>query len=490
MSARSGKRSPGGRRSAQYLLGACAAVALSACDGDSSSTSYGGSAQKYGLSGTVSGLNGSGLVLSVDGSTQAVASGAKEVVLGASLPAGTAYTVRVATQPSAESCTVANGTGTMPASAVTDVAVSCSPNLESVLYSFAGVQSGGKFTGAALIQGSDGSFYGTTFGGGANGDGTVFKITPAGAEMLLYSFTGAHGDGANPNAALIQGSDGNLYGTTWDGGANNDGAVFKITPAGVETVLHSLSGSPGDGMSPNASLVQGSDGNFYSTTARGGAIGDGTVFKITPTGVETVLYSFGGTPDEANPLAALVQGSDGNLYGTTWDGGANGEGMVFSITPAGVETVLYSFGATKTDGTGPQATLIQDSDGNFLGTTPSGGANGDGTVFKVTPAGVETVLYSFGASQSDGTYAEASLIQGSDGNFYGTTSTGGANGDGTVFRITPAGVETVVYSFAGGPTDGANPNAALIQGSDGNFYGTTVSGGVNGDGVVFKILAQ
>jgi uncharacterized repeat protein (TIGR03803 family) len=387
MSARSGKRSPGGRRSAQYLLGACAAVALSACDGDSSSTSYGGSAQKYGLSGTVSGLNGSGLVLSVDGSTQAVASGAKEVVLGASLPAGTAYTVRVATQPSAESCTVANGTGTMPASAVTDVAVSCSPNLESVLYSFAGVQSGGKFTGAALIQGSDGSFYGTTFGGGANGDGTVFKITPAGAEMLLYSFTGAHGDGANPNAALIQGSDGNLYGTTWDGGANNDGAVFKITPAGVETVLHSLSGSPGDGMSPNASLVQGSDGNFYSTTARGGAIGDGTVFKITPTGVETVLYSFG-------------------------------------------------------------------------------------------------------ASQSDGTYAEASLIQGSDGNFYGTTSTGGANGDGTVFRITPAGVETVVYSFAGGPTDGANPNAALIQGSDGNFYGTTVSGGVNGDGVVFKILAQ
>ena len=472
MSSRIGKRSPCGRRSAHYLLGACAAVALSACNWDTSSSSSwsssaSGNAQKYGLSGTVSGLNGSGLGLSVNGSTIAVASGAKEIVLAASLPAGTAYTVRVATQPSVETCTVANGTGTittanvgnvvvtcadraytlggtisglegsglvlanetdtlpissgatsftlptpvaysssyrvtvatqpsglscvvahgtgtMAASAVTNIAVSCTSFTESVLYSFAGGQSGGKFTGAGLIRGSDGKFYGTTFGDGANGDGTVFSITPAGVETLLYSFSGSPDD-ANPNAALIQGSDGNFYGTTWDGGANNDGTVFKITPAGVETVLYSFSGAHGDGASPNASLIQGSDGNFYGTTTRGGANGDGTVFRITPAGVETVLFSFSGSPDDANPLAALVQGSDGNFYGTTWDGGANSDGMVFRITPAGVETVLYSFGASLTDGMNPQAALIQGSDGNFYGTTWDGGANNDGVVFEIVP---------------------------------------------------------------------------------------------------------
>jgi uncharacterized repeat protein (TIGR03803 family) len=346
--------------------------------------------------------------------------------------------------------------------------------VETVLYSFAG-GSDGDHPDAGLIQGSDGNFYGTTKLGGANSAGTVFKITAAGVETVLHSF-GSGSDGANPIASLIQGSDGNFYGTTEVGGANNQGTVFKVTPAGVETVLHSF-GSGSDGDQPDAGLIQGSDGNFYGTTKLGGANSAGTVFKITAAGAETVLHSFGSGSDGATPIASLIQGSDGNFYGTTI---AN-QGTVFKITAAGVETVLYSFGSGS-DGNNPNAALIQGSDGNFYGTTVNGGANNQGTVFKVTPAGIETVLYSF-AGGSDAANPARALLQGSDGNFYGTAAGGGAQG--TVFKVTPAGIETVLHSFAGG-SDGAIPVTVLIQGSDGNFYGTTADGGANGFGTVFK----
>jgi uncharacterized repeat protein (TIGR03803 family) len=452
------------------------------------------SVNTYTIGGSISGLAASDLVLLDNGAdATSIAANATQFTMNTGVAYGGGYAITVATQPAGETCQLGDGSGSVGAN-VTTVTLSCAPwssFTESVLYSFAGGRSGnGKFPGAGLIQGSsDGNFYGTTFAEGASNLGTVFSITPAGVETLLYSFGGAPNDGSFPFAALIHGGDGNFYGTTSNGGANNDGTVFKITPAGVETVLYSFSGAPGDGAIPRAGLILGSDGNFYGTTQVGGTNSYGTVFKITPAGVETVLYSFGGVPDAANPFAALVQSSDGNFYGTTLGGGANSYGTVFKITPAGVETVLYSFGGAP-DGFSPFAALVQGSDGNFWGTTINGGANDDGTVFSVTPAGVETVLNSFGASPSDGTRPQATLIQGSDGNFWGTTINAGANGDGTVFRITPAGVETVVYSFAGGPSDGANPQAALIQGSDANFYGIAFSGGANGDGMVFKIVPQ
>jgi len=352
--------------------------------------------------------------------------------------------------------------------------------VESVLYAFVGTDGLGPF--APLVQGSDGNFYGTTSGGGPNFNGTVFKVTPAGVLTVLHSFTGGTSDGAIAYGGLVQGSDGNFYGTTYVGGTNNVGTVFKITPVGVETVLHSFAGGT-DGSSPLGALIQGSDGNFYGTTYSGGTGSGGTVFKITPAGVETVLYFPIGF-DGSSLAAAVVQASDGNFYGTAQLGGRNGVGAVFEITPAGVETTLYSF-AGGTDANGPVAALIQGSDGNLYGTTQQGGASNMGTVFKITPAGVETVAHSFNSS-SEG-QGPVGLVQGSDGNIYGTTQQGGTTALGTVYKITPTGVETALYSFAGGFTDGTGPATPLVQGSDGNFYGTTQQGGANNLGAVFKI---
>jgi len=318
----------------------------------------------------------------------------------------------------------------------------------------------------------------------------VFSITSAGTETVLYSFAGGSSDGASPAAGLIQGSDGNFYGTTDAGGAGGFGTVFKITPGGTETVLHSFTANS-DGAEPEASLIQGSDGTFYGTTDIGGTSGNGTVFTITLTGIETVLHPFAGSSsDGSRPSAGLIQGGDGNFYGTTATGGASGVGTVFKITPSGTETVLYSFAGGSSDGSHPDGGLIQGSDGNFYGTTDAGGANGDGTVFKITPSGTETLLYSFTGGSSDGSNPTAGLIQGTDGNLYGTTFLGGANGHGTVFKITPSGTETVLHSFAGGFSDGESPEASLIQGSDGNLYGTTLDGGFSSVGTVFKVALQ
>ena len=364
---------------------------------------------------------------------------------------------------------------------------------ETTIYSFAGGTDGVK-PRAGLIQGSDGNFYGTTaFGGGGCygvGCGTVFKITSQGQETVLHSLSGSI---IQPPtiAGVIQGSDGNFYGTTVAGADKNDtGTVFKLTPQGQETILYKFTGG-NDGAYPEAGLLQASDGNFYGTTYFGGGgsnLGSGTVFKVTPQGKETVLYRFTGGNDGENPQAQLIQASDGNLYGTTYQGGNNGVGTVFKVTLQGQETVLHRFTGI-TDGAYPNG-LIQAKDGNFYGTTINGGATNKGTVFKVTPQGQETVLYKF-AGVNDGEYPFAGLLQASDGNFYGTTQWGGSatNGSGTIFRITPQGVETVLYSFTDASI-GANPEAGLIQASDGNFYGTTSGGGATNNGSVFKITPK
>ena len=263
---------------------------------------------------------------------------------------------------------------------------------------------------------------------------------------------------------------------------NNQALVANFVPAPALTSLYSFTGGA-DGGLPGAGLVQGSDSNFYGTTSGGGTSGNGTVFRISPSGSLTNLWEFTGGSDGASPYAGLVQGSDGNFYGTTYGGGANGNGTVFRITPSGTLTTLWSF-TYDSDGELPSA-LVQGSDGNFYGTTYDGGANGNGTVFRITPSGTLTTLWSF-TGGSDGAYPYAGLVQGSDGNFYGTTSAGGTNNAGTVFQINSAGGLTTLYSFSGG-ADGESPWAGLIQGSDGSFYSTTYEGGSYGYGTVFKL---
>ena len=325
-------------------------------------------------------------------------------------------------------------------------------------------------------------------------------------------------DGAIPDAALVQATNGDLYGTTYGGGANGGGTVFKITPSGGLTTLYSFLCSQTnctDGLDPTAGLIQGTDGNFYGTTPIGGANKGGTVFKITPRGTLTTLYDFwspryGLCTDGEYPGAGLVQATNGDLYGTTFEGGANNGGTVFKITPGGTLTTLYNFCAQSgcTDGVQPDAGLVLAANGDFYGTTWAGGANSSasvagGTVFKITPSGTLTTLYSFCSRSacSDGEYPYVGLVQATNGDFYGTTPSGGANClypcGGTLFKITPGGTLTTLYSFCSqsGCTDGESPVAGLVQATDGDFYGTTAGGGAGhcsegsdpGCGTVFSL---
>ncbi len=353
---------------------------------------------------------------------------------------------------------------------------------------------------AALILGSDTNFYGTTGNGGANSQGSVFRVTQGGAYSLLYSFGTTGGDGSTPKAPLIEGTDGNFYGTTSAGGDSNNGVAFKISSTGTYNRLHSF-GAPGghDGANPNG-LVEGSDGNFYATTNLGGTNNLGAIVQITPAGVATVVYSFGtnGSADGNFPEAALVQGStDQIFYGTTSSGGVNTMGTVFSFTLGGVETVLYSFGSDNDrDGAVPNAVLFQGQDGNYYGTTYIGGQYNRGTVFSVTPQGNETQLYAFhgdgGLGGSlDGAYPLNGVIQGSNGDFFGTTNNGGAFNVGTIFQVVPGGPESLVYSFSGagvlaGSQDGAYPEG-VVQASNDALYGVAYGGGANLQGTVFEI---
>ncbi len=353
------------------------------------------------------------------------------------------------------------------------------------LVSFNGTN-GAKPAYGPLLQGGNFTFFGTTSGGGANGDGTVFEITPQGVLTTQYSFDGTHG--SNPWAGLYLNVDDTYYGTTVYGGTNGDGTLFQFRPLGsILNSLHSFEGT--DGESPFAALVKTHTTNFYGTTSAGGAHGSGTVFETTATGTLTTIYSFCALPncaDGANPVAGMVLATSGTLYGTTTAGGAHGSGTVFDVTSSGKVNTLYSFCSQTncTDGADPVAELIQGTDGNFYGTTYDGGTNGYGTAFRITPTGTLTTLHSFGGT--DGQYPYGSLLQATDGNFYGTTSQGGANGFGTIFEInSAAGTLTTLHSFAG--IDGEYPYAGLFQGTDGNFYGTTFAGGTSGDGTVFRL---
>jgi uncharacterized repeat protein (TIGR03803 family) len=434
------------------------------------------SANAYTVGGTITGLTASGLVLLDNGGDATpLSANATQFTLHTGVADGSTYAITVQSQPTGLVCSVANGTGPVGAADVTSIAIACGSNF-SLLHSFAG-GSDASDPYHILIQASDGNFYGSALAGGSSNGGAIYEIAPDGTESVIYSFA------TTAWAGLIQGSDGNFYGTTASGGTNGRGTVFKLTSSGTESILYSF---PAGGSDPYCGLVEGSDGNFYGTTGAGGASDDGTVFKITPSGTESVLHTFAKTgTDGQTPYAGLIQGSDGNFYGTTYFGGSNGFGAVFEVTAGGTESVLYSF-AAGSDGQHPYAGVIQGSDGNFYGTTYQGGANGFGTVFRLTPGGTETIVYSFAGGGSDGANPEAGLTQGSDGNFYGSTYLGGTSNLGTVFRVSPGGTQTVLHSFGGG-TDGANPGANLVQGTDGNLYGSTGAGGPDGDGTFFKV---
>jgi uncharacterized repeat protein (TIGR03803 family) len=282
-------------------------------------------------------------------------------------------------------------------------------------------------------------------------------------------------------------SAGNLFGTA-GGGLQGGGVVYAITASGEEKILYNFKVNKVDGDGPVAGLVRDREGNFYGETVGGGPNNDGTVYKLTPAGKETVLYSFQGGSDGYTPYGAPVIDSQGNLYGTTWKGGPNHAGTVFKLTPAGVKTILYGFAGKPRDGQYPYAGLVMDSAGNLYGTTGYGGANDFGTVFEITATGAEKILYSFKGGEYDGQLPAASLILDSRGNLYGTTSEDAnfIGPFGTVFEITPQGKEIILHKFTNDP-DGYNPVANVIMDSAGNLYGTTYGGG-NGYGTVLEVV--
>jgi uncharacterized repeat protein (TIGR03803 family) len=388
---------------------------------------------------------------------------------------------------------------TLALAVVIVLAQSASAQTFSLLYQFKAGRDGSN-PYASLILDAKGNLYGTTTIDGAYAYGTVFKVSPTGEEAVLYSFTGAGGDGANPFSPLVSDSAGSLYGTTENGGtfggacgALGCGTVFKVGKTGTETVLYRFSGSPGDGQFPQQGVVRDSAGNLYGTTFSGGAFGFGTVFRVDASGTETVLHSFdsNGT-DGANPFGgSLLRDSAGNLYGTTEFGGSMGVGTVFKLDPNGNETILHNFSFSGGDGIVPYGTLIRDPAGNLYGVTNEGGdfscfsGSGCGVVYKLDASNNETILYTFTGSGGDGEVPGGGLVRDSAGNLYGTTNSGGALYAGTVFKIDTRNTETILHSFS--VSDGRDPQLGLVRDSKGNLYGTTQYGGAYGGGVVFKV---
>jgi len=361
---------------------------------------------------------------------------------------------------------------------------------ETVLHNF-NCRTDGCSTTAGLVIDGAGNLYGTTPTGGPYA-GTVFELTSSGTFTVLYGFGVQAGDGYAPFGGVILDSAGNLYGTTEQGGAYNAGTVFELTPTGTETILYSF-GHGRDGFYPITGVVLDQAGNLYGTTQIGGTHSYGTVFMLTPSsGTFTTLYNFTGGADGNEPYGVAVD-QQGNLYGITLYGGTYGFGVVFKVTPSGTETVLHNFTPNGVDGLFPSAPLTVGPNGNLYGTTSYGGALGVGTVFEITPSGTETILHSFAAGKK-GFYPVAGVTFDKKGNLYGTTFYGGSSDLGTVFKLTPLGAESVLHSFADNGTDGFGPDGAVAIDKAGNIYSTTYDGGsglncgyVYGCGTIFKI---
>ena len=357
---------------------------------------------------------------------------------------------------------------------------------EIVLHSFAAYGPKGATPDGPLTRDAAGNLYGTAEWGGPSNFGVVFKIDPSGRETVLYSFTGGN-DGGNPIDGVVLDEAGNVYGTA-NYGAERCGVVYKVTPQGVESVLYTFD-CRADGANP-CGLVRDSQGNFYGAAGSGGSYLGGVVYRLEPSGRETVLYAFTGGPDGGDPISPVIRDETGNLYGTTFLGGVSNCGnppaacgVVFKVDPSGNETVLYAFPG-GTDGSWPRSGLIRDSAGNLYGADYYGGASGFGMVYRIDPAGQEEILYSF-TGGADGGQPVGSLIRDADGSLYGATNVGGV-GSGVIYKLDPSGNETVLHSFTGG-ADGAFPDAGLIQDAAGDLYGTASQGGTGNEGMVFEV---
>ncbi len=361
----------------------------------------------------------------------------------------------------------------------------------TTLHSFDGTDGANPYR-ESLVQGADGNFYGTTETGGALSYGLVFKMTPDGTVTTVHEFVGT--DGEFPSAGMVQDAAGNFYGTARTAGPGV-GDVFKITPQGTFSVLHGFNGT-NEGNATFAPALLASDGNLYGVTVNGGGFSGaaGTAWKLSTDGAHfTVLYTFCSQPnctDGGHPIGGLVEGPDHNLYGTTQQLGDNNHGTVFKLTPTGTFTRLHAFDGAD-DGSGPRDKLFLASDGYLYGTTYSSGPGSHGTVFKIKPDGTNfATVFSFCLNQncSAGATPEAGLIQASDGNFYGTTAGGGHYGKGVVYRLTPGGQATSLHDFCQCNGEGANPYGYLLQANDGSLYGTTYIGGTSNLGTVFKVV--
>jgi uncharacterized repeat protein (TIGR03803 family) len=368
----------------------------------------------------------------------------------------------------------------------------------TVLYSFTG-GTDGYLPAFGLLRDSAGNLYGSTFRGGdptcdhGLSCGVIFKLDGNGKFTVVHAFTGA-GDGSYPSGRLIRDSAGNLYGTADRGGnlacgsGYGCGTVFELDATGNLTVLHTFTGGT-DGANPDGGVVRDAAGNLYGTTYDGGSASNGgTVFKLDAASNETVLYRFAGKADGKAPLAGMIRDAAGNLFGTTTVGGTRyfGSGTVFKVNTTGKETVLHTFIPNGlVDGAFPYAGLVPVGE-DLYGTTSGGGTSEFGTVFKLDKAGNETVLYNF-AGGTDGRYPQNSgVIRDAAGNLYGTTENGGdSNDDGTVFMLDSTGKQTLLHTFNG--ADGSRPMAGVIRDAAGNLYGTTYQGGAFGYGTVFRI---
>jgi uncharacterized repeat protein (TIGR03803 family) len=357
------------------------------------------------------------------------------------------------------------------------------------LHSFDGAD--GALPWGSLVEGTDGNLYGTTSSGGVYGAGTVFKVSPEGKLMTLHTFD-YDTDGAGPFAGLTRGRTGNFYGVTVGGSPHSEGTIFEITPEGKLTTLYNFCSEPNcdDGANPYAGLVEGSDGSLYGTTFGGGAASFGTIFKFSRDGKLSTLHDFCSDPNCADgtaPLYGSLLRANGRLYGTTPMGGTHGMGTVFEITADGTFTTLYNFCSQENcaDGANPSGGLVRGLDGNFYGTTSSGGSTPyGGTVFEITAKGKLITIFSFASMSESSIAPDDGLIESKNGNFYGTAYAGGASiygNGGTVFEITPQGGLTTLYTFCSQPgcIDGRAPVAGLTEARSGIFYGTTALGGLN-----------
>jgi len=355
----------------------------------------------------------------------------------------------------------------------------------ATVYNFGGgPKSGGNPWYVTLVQGTNGSLYGTTYDGGSKNLGTFFSVTTSGTFTLLHSFVGGAADGANPTGGLTMGTDGNFYGTTQQGGSVSEGVVFKMTPVGVITILHTFNAAT-DGAFPWGPPILAADGNFYGTASDGPG-NNGLVYKITSAGAYNTIYTFDVTHGY-HPIAPPTQGVDGFLYVPVALGGTNFCGTIVQLTTAGALNNSYDF-PCGSGGSFPIGPLVQAANGNFYSTTQNGGSNGEGIIYQVTTGLAVTVLHNFGEIFGDGELPGAGLLLATDGNYYGSASEGGAFDDGMLFNTTTSGSYSGLFSF----NNSVNllqmsPLSPPVQDTNGTLYGMTEFGGKADDGTVYSL---